>query len=799
MNHYLNLLLFLFLSNVLWAQIPDRPATVVYVSDFGELLTDEDESQLSVQLRAVDKNSTAQIIVVTVEYLEGESIENYANKLFNKWGIGDATNNNGVLLLISKRNREMRIEVGYGLEAKLTDYLAKSIVNKQLKPAFKKDQYFEGIQAALERMEEIVNAKQIFPNLEPNPNTVGQQSIILKNEYSKGRCLPETAFNEEQLAQIEEELKQFKQEKGTKLFVTIDACHEHSKFDHTGTGGAYTYIQDKYSEVEANQTIYVYLEYISIDRIKLLQRVFLGREQLSISEIMGEDAPAFLDQIDEEVTLAGQVILFKEIGNVILDKQANDRLISYLFIGAIASGLLFILFMILRSRRKDVLKTLAQLEDDSFWAELEDVYDVEQVQNMRKKLLKAYHNEYTGYTRYTMIYPEIQKLQDNPATYLEKQPDDQLEDYVNFLQKMEDKVASAHYFYLIKLLNQEAIYFKERQNNLTKTDKERYAKLKSMLDATWGLYPNECTCTYWKIYTHIQSRLTTWESKNAKDIYKDPATFEKRKEAFLAKFNMHTILGDLDKIRELRQELWAIDLELAWNKASEQLEYFREEALLEMLPSLEPYKTFSDRKGFYALEVAKDDKENLYEFISLLKSEKTYFESLVEENWTEKDKMRYQDLLTHYKAALTRPFERLYLSVDYYKDQAAKYDIGADFWENYSRFLTAAQLRQTRKEYDRALALVKARGEQPEDLKDFYQHYIYVLELDSVKLFNIYTSNSRSYGSYSSSSSSSWSSSSSSSWSSSSSSSWSSSSSSSYSDSSWGGGSSGGGGASGSW
>ena len=92
----------------------------------------------------LDKKYKAQIVVVTIETLSGNSIEEYANDLFRNWGIGDKNLNNGVLLLIAKDDRKFRIEVGYGLEGAITDGYAGEILDGMTN-YFREGDYSAGI------------------------------------------------------------------------------------------------------------------------------------------------------------------------------------------------------------------------------------------------------------------------------------------------------------------------------------------------------------------------------------------------------------------------------------------------------------------------------------------------------------------------------------------------------------------------------------------------------------------------------------------------------------------------------
>lgn len=87
-----------------------------YINDYANLLTNETKDYILKTSIALKKKTTAQVVVVTVPSLEGQSIEEYAVELFRKYGIGTKENNNGLLLLLALEERKFRVEVGYGLE-----------------------------------------------------------------------------------------------------------------------------------------------------------------------------------------------------------------------------------------------------------------------------------------------------------------------------------------------------------------------------------------------------------------------------------------------------------------------------------------------------------------------------------------------------------------------------------------------------------------------------------------------------------------------------------------------------------
>lgn len=125
-----------------------KPSTPQLVNDVAGVLSPAEKQALENKLVAIDDSSSNQIAVVILPTLDGYPIEEYAIKLFRDWGIGNKKTNNGVLLLVAINDRKIRIEVGYGLEGAIPDITANSIINNDIKPAFKAGAYYEGIDKA---------------------------------------------------------------------------------------------------------------------------------------------------------------------------------------------------------------------------------------------------------------------------------------------------------------------------------------------------------------------------------------------------------------------------------------------------------------------------------------------------------------------------------------------------------------------------------------------------------------------------------------------------------------------------
>lgn len=115
------------------------------IVDIAGMINSADEAKLTAALEAHEKKSSDQIVVATINSLRGENLEEYSNLLFRKWELGQASENNGILLLISKEDRKIRIEVGYGLEGILTDLKSKLIIDNIIVPKFKNGDFSGGI------------------------------------------------------------------------------------------------------------------------------------------------------------------------------------------------------------------------------------------------------------------------------------------------------------------------------------------------------------------------------------------------------------------------------------------------------------------------------------------------------------------------------------------------------------------------------------------------------------------------------------------------------------------------------
>jgi uncharacterized protein len=142
-NASLFILVLIFLLPSLSAlSVPKLDGPVV---DQAEILSSREERDLEEILMAFQNQTSAQMAVLTVSGLKGESLEGYSIKVAEEWKLGQADRDNGILLLVALDERKVRIETGYGVEGSLTDLKCGFIIREEVLPSFKSGDYYEGI------------------------------------------------------------------------------------------------------------------------------------------------------------------------------------------------------------------------------------------------------------------------------------------------------------------------------------------------------------------------------------------------------------------------------------------------------------------------------------------------------------------------------------------------------------------------------------------------------------------------------------------------------------------------------
>ncbi len=135
---------------------PTYPDLTGRIIDQAGLLTSADKAQIETELAALEGTSSDQLAIVTVNSLQGYSIEDYAIGLARKWGIGQKDKDNGVVLLVAPNERKVRIEVGRRLEPMLTDTMSKLIIQNAILPGFRRGDFAGGIRAGVRDIKDVL-------------------------------------------------------------------------------------------------------------------------------------------------------------------------------------------------------------------------------------------------------------------------------------------------------------------------------------------------------------------------------------------------------------------------------------------------------------------------------------------------------------------------------------------------------------------------------------------------------------------------------------------------------------------
>lgn len=127
----------------------DVPALTGYVNDQAGMISPRAKTTLERELQTFEQSDSTQIVIVTIPSLQGEVLEEFSIKVAEKWKIGQKGRDNGVILLVSKEDRKIRIEIGKGLEGKLTDLMTGRIIDLAIKPRFKAGDFDGGFIAGV--------------------------------------------------------------------------------------------------------------------------------------------------------------------------------------------------------------------------------------------------------------------------------------------------------------------------------------------------------------------------------------------------------------------------------------------------------------------------------------------------------------------------------------------------------------------------------------------------------------------------------------------------------------------------
>jgi len=127
----------------------DVPALKGYVNDYANMMSPAVRTKLTNELKEFERTDSTQVVILTIPSLEGLAIEDYSIKVAEAWKVGQKGRDNGILFIVASQERKMRIEIGRGLEGKLTDLTAGRIIDLVVKPRFKRGDFNGGFVAGV--------------------------------------------------------------------------------------------------------------------------------------------------------------------------------------------------------------------------------------------------------------------------------------------------------------------------------------------------------------------------------------------------------------------------------------------------------------------------------------------------------------------------------------------------------------------------------------------------------------------------------------------------------------------------
>ncbi|MGB6335770.1 MAG: TPM domain-containing protein [Thermoanaerobaculia bacterium] len=139
------------------------------VNDYAEMIDQATEERIETKLREYETATGSQVAVLTIDSLDGDPLEDFSLRVVETWALGRKGIDDGLLLLVARDDRKMRIEVGYGLEGQLTDLESGRILNNILRPAFRSGEFAAGIEAGVDAIVGTLQGDDVIPQEAPAP------------------------------------------------------------------------------------------------------------------------------------------------------------------------------------------------------------------------------------------------------------------------------------------------------------------------------------------------------------------------------------------------------------------------------------------------------------------------------------------------------------------------------------------------------------------------------------------------------------------------------------------------------
>ncbi|MDD6478986.1 MAG: TPM domain-containing protein [Oscillospiraceae bacterium] len=162
--------------------VPLKPTEKFFVNDFADVISDSDEQLIYSQGKSLQERTTAQVVAVTVDTVNGEEIAEYSLNLGREWGIGQKDKDNGILILLAVEDREVYISVGYGLEGAMPDSKTGRILDNYAIPYFSEDNFSGGLVAVYDA---VVNEVLIENGIAPDEDYIPADELPTETEDSE--------------------------------------------------------------------------------------------------------------------------------------------------------------------------------------------------------------------------------------------------------------------------------------------------------------------------------------------------------------------------------------------------------------------------------------------------------------------------------------------------------------------------------------------------------------------------------------------------------------------------------------
>lgn len=155
------------------------------VNDYARILTTSEQQQLDDFLAEYEQKTSNQLVLLTLTSLEGESLEDFSIRTVDKWKLGQKAKDNGLLLLVVKNERKVRVEVGYGLEPTITDAFCGELIREVIAPSFQNGNYYQGIYDAFYNITEKIGgefstdrySKPVYRVDQTNPGNISEGKL----------------------------------------------------------------------------------------------------------------------------------------------------------------------------------------------------------------------------------------------------------------------------------------------------------------------------------------------------------------------------------------------------------------------------------------------------------------------------------------------------------------------------------------------------------------------------------------------------------------------------------------------